>query len=63
MLRKILRDEVTREWRRRYNEELYDVHLFLPNIIRVVRSRKMIWEGMWHVWGDERCIEGYGGET
>jgi hypothetical protein len=38
------RDEVTGEWRRLHNEELYD--LFSPNIIRVIISRKMSWRGM-----------------
>jgi hypothetical protein len=31
------RDEVTREWRKLHNEELYS----LPNIVRVVKSRRM----------------------
>ena len=38
MLRKILgpkRDEVTVEWRRLHNEELYA--LYSPNIIRVIK--------------------------
>ena len=33
------RDEVTGEWRRLHNEELYA--LYLPNIIRVIKSRRM----------------------
>jgi hypothetical protein len=35
------RDEVTREWRRLRNEELYGVNS--PNIIRVIRSRRTWW--------------------
>jgi hypothetical protein len=34
------RDEVTREWRKLHNEELYDMYS-LPNIFRVIKSRKM----------------------
>ena len=34
------RDEVTGEWRKLYNEELSDLY-FLPNIARVVKSRRM----------------------
>ena len=34
------RDEVTGEWRKLYNEELRDLYS-LPNIVRVVKSRRM----------------------
>ena len=34
------RDEVTREWRKLHNEELNDLYP-LPNIVRVVKSRRM----------------------
>jgi hypothetical protein len=49
VLRKILgpeREEVTREWRRLHNEELYDLYSSL-NIIRVIKSRRLRWA--WHV--------------
>jgi hypothetical protein len=39
------RDEVTGEWRRLHNEKRYD--LYSPNIIRVVKSRRM--RGVGHV--------------
>jgi len=38
------RDEVTGEWRKLYNEGLRDFY-FLPNIVRVVKSRRMRWAG------------------
>ena len=43
LLRRIFglkRDEVTREWRKLYNEELNDLYS-LPNIVRVVKWRRM----------------------
>jgi len=49
------RDEVTGEWRRLYNEELNDLYSS-PNIVRLVKSRKMRWAG--HVagmWRREVC--------
>jgi hypothetical protein len=33
------RDEVTEEWRRLHNEELYDLNC-APNIVRVIKSKE-----------------------
>ena len=38
------KDEVTGEWRKLYNEELRELYS-LPNIVRVVKSRRMRWAG------------------
>jgi hypothetical protein len=42
VLRRILakRDEVTGEWRKLHNEELNELY-FSPNIIQVIKSRRM----------------------
>jgi len=45
VLRKIFgpkRDEVTGEWSKLHNKELNDLYS-LPNIVRVVKSRRMRW--------------------
>jgi len=39
-----MRDEVTGEWRRLHNEELNDLYCS-PNIVRVIKWRKMRWAG------------------
>jgi hypothetical protein len=55
------RDKVTWEWRRLHNEVLNDLYS-PPNIVRVIKSRRMRWAGMWHG-GGERYIQDYGRET
>ena len=35
---------MTEEWRKLHNEELNDLYS-LPNIVRVVKSRRMRWAG------------------
>jgi hypothetical protein len=55
-------DSVTGEWSRLHNEELCDLYS-PPNVIQVISSRRMRWVGQWHIWGQERCIHGFGGET
>jgi len=47
VLRKVFgpkRDEVTGEWRKLHSEEFSDLYS-LPNIVQVVKSRRMRWAG------------------
>jgi hypothetical protein len=38
------RDEVTGDWRQLHKEELNDLYS-LPNLVRVIKSRRMRWAG------------------
>jgi hypothetical protein len=57
------RDEVTEDWRKLHNEELNDLYSS-PNIVRVIKSRRIIWAENVACMGDEeRRIQGFGGKT
>ena len=49
------RDEVTGEWKRLHNEELNDLYSS-PNIVRVVKSRRMRWAGHVARMGEESGV-------
>jgi hypothetical protein len=58
VLRKVLgpkRDEVTGEWEKLHNEELNDLYS-LPNIVRVVKSRRMGWAGHVARMGEDKGV-------
>jgi PAS domain-containing protein len=50
------RDEVTGGWRKLHNEELRDLYS-LPSIIRMIKSRKMRWEGNVEQMGEKRTAD------
>jgi hypothetical protein len=49
------RDEVKREWRKLHNEELNDLYTS-PNIVRVIKSRRVSWAGHVAQMGEERGV-------
>jgi len=52
-------DEVTGEWRRLHNQELNDLYSS-PNIVRVIKSRRMRWVGHVAHMGEERGVYRWG---
>jgi len=55
------RDEVTGEWRRLHKEELNDLYSS-PNIVRVIKSRRIRWAGHVARMGEEsECIGSWWG--
>ena len=46
---------MTGEWRKLHNEELNDLYS-LPNVVRVVKSRRMRWAGHVARMGEDRGV-------
>jgi hypothetical protein len=49
------RDEVTREWRKLHNEEVNDLYSS-PNIVRLIKSRRLRWAGHVARIGEKRGV-------
>jgi hypothetical protein len=56
------RDEVTGGWRKLYNEELRDLYSS-PSIIRIIKSRRMMWAGHVARIGEKEMRIGYWWES
>jgi hypothetical protein len=48
-----MRDEMTGEWRKLYNEQFRDLYSS-PSIIRIIKSRRMRWAGHVARMGEKR---------
>jgi hypothetical protein len=60
LLRRIFgpkRDEVTGDWRKLRNEEVHNLYS-APNIIRMIKSRRMRWAGHVARMGERRNVYG-----
>jgi hypothetical protein len=53
---------VAGSWRKRHNEELHNLYCS-PNIIRVIKSRRMRWAGHVARVGEEGCLNDIGGKA
>jgi hypothetical protein len=68
VLRRIFepRREEDGSWRKVHNDELHSLYS-LPNIVKVIKSRRMRWAGhVAHIEegrGGERCLQGFGWEV
>jgi hypothetical protein len=65
MLRRIFgpkRDKVTEKWRKLHNEELHDLYSS-PNIVWVIKSRRMRWAEHVTRMGGEKRVWGFGEVT
>jgi hypothetical protein len=45
-------------WRKLHNDELHSLYSS-PNIVRVIKSRKMGGQDMWHAWGRGEVFTGF----
>jgi hypothetical protein len=56
------REEVARDWRRLQNEELHKLYTS-PNVIRVIKTRRIRWAGCSTDGRDEKYIQNFVRET
>jgi len=54
--------DLKREWVKLHNLELNDLN-FLPNIVEVIKWRRMRWAEHVASMGEEKCLQGFGRKT
>jgi hypothetical protein len=57
-----LKREEDGSWRKLHNDELHSLYSS-PNIVRVIKSRRMRWAGNVARMVEGRCLEGFGWEA
>jgi hypothetical protein len=65
VLRKIFgpKSEVDGLWRKLHNEKLHGLYSS-PNVVKMIKSRRMRWAGhVARMGGRERCLQGFGWEA
>jgi hypothetical protein len=45
-------------WRKLHNDKLHSLYSS-PNFVRVIKSRRMRWQDMWHTWGRGEVFTGF----
>jgi hypothetical protein len=45
-------------WRKLHNDEIHSLYSS-PNIVMVIKSRRMKWADMWHAWWREEVFTGF----
>jgi len=54
-------EELIGDWRKLHNEDLHDS--CSPDIVRLIKSTRRRWAGMWHVWRRKEIERVSGGKT
>jgi hypothetical protein len=64
VLRKIFgtKREEDGSWRKLHNDNIQSLYSS-PNIVRKIKSRRMMWAGRGIHGGEERCLQGFGWEA
>jgi hypothetical protein len=50
--------EVDVSWRKLHNYEYHNLYSS-PNIVRVIKARRLRWADMWHAWGRGEFFTGF----
>jgi hypothetical protein len=58
------REEPVGSWRRLHDEELCKIYYISPNILSVIKARKLTWAGHIALHGkNKKCVQNFGHKT